>query len=457
MKRLLFWTEVLFLVTFWWQTRFDLLHWFPGWTAPIGSIDYLVPFVYLSDILFGVVLFLWGFTEFRISSYEFRNTLKHSPIFYPISSILKSPIFWFVLLLISGIVANFLNHVGVWGWYRWLKLVEAGMIGWWVFWRWRDGERRGWYVVVLLAGLGFECLLLIVEWIRQGSLGLQWLGEWRFDVHTSGIAKIDWHGHKLLRPMGTFAHPNIVAGILAVAIPLAWLEFRISSIETRIGNPIQHSVLGIRYSVFWLSLAGIGLFLTWSRAGWLVGMVWAVVAILVWRRDKWTFGGLGLLGLLALALAGGRFLSLITTDSWSAGLRWELMKRAWQIWLAHLFGVGVNSFTLGLAKTGPIYGLDWWQPVHNVWLLVLAEMGILGLLGLLGVLVCSIGWLFVKLWRERKGLSQLDWILLGVWVSIVFLTLVDHYWWTSQQGLMAIGGLVGGTMLVKRKLSRAEN
>lgn len=459
MKRLLFWSEVLFLCTFWWQTRFNLLRWFPGWAAPIGSIDYLIPFVYLSDVLFGAVLVLWGVGYVRnIGNFgnNFRGLEAHLAglAVSPSRRLCTSPLFWFALLLISGIISNSINHVGAWGWYRWLKLAEAGLIGWWVFWRWRDEGRRKWYVMVLVAGLGFECLLLIGEWIKQGSLGLQWLGEWHFNVYTQGIAKIDWRGHKLLRPMGTFAHPNVIAGILAAALPLVWLFARVSGFGFRKVDLSRHSMHGNQYAVLWFSLAGVGLFLTWSRAGWLVGIIWAVIALLAWRRDKWTIGGIGLLSGLAILLAGGRFLTLLTTDSWSAGLRWELMKRAWQMWLANPLGVGINNFTLELVKTGSIYGMNWWQPVHNVWMLVLAEMGVLGILGLLGILVTVMGWLFMTGWRERRAMLPSCWILLGVWLSVLFLSLIDHYWWTSQQGLAAIGGLVGGTLLAQKSLDR---
>jgi hypothetical protein len=43
------------------------------------------------------------------------------------------------------------------------------------------------------------------------------------------------------------------------------------------------------------------------------------------------------------------------------------------------------------------------------------------------------------------------WLLAGVWLGVIIMGMVDHYWWTSQQAFLAMWGMGGGTVLMHRK------
>jgi len=93
-----------------------------------------------------------------------------------------------------------------------------------------------------------------------------------------------------------------------------------------------------------------------------------------------------------------------------------------------LFGIGMGNFLVELPyyqKQGRYF---WLQPVHNVLLLTLAEVGMLGLAGLAAGLS--------QVWEKRK-LSKNDWLLVA---AILLTGMVDHYWVTLPQNwwLMAI-------------------
>ena len=77
-----------------------------------------------------------------------------------------------------------------------------------------------------------------------------------------------------------------------------------------------------------------------------------------------------------------------------------------------VFGVGLGNFTVSLAKLGwKNFG---WQPVHNIFLLVLAELGLAGFAVVL---------LVIKSCKYRFSGKRLAFFL------FVLLTgLVDHYW-----------------------------
>ena len=48
--------EVAFLVSFWLQTRINLRQWWPEFFSTPLTSDYLIPFIYLSDILLILLL-----------------------------------------------------------------------------------------------------------------------------------------------------------------------------------------------------------------------------------------------------------------------------------------------------------------------------------------------------------------------------------------------------------------
>lgn len=446
------------MTAFWWQTRFNLLRWFPEWRAPVVTIDYLTPFIYLSDILFIAVLIVWFITidwkALRAVCVRSINTLDRY-------GLALQPLVWLFLLLTIAAISIWLNNAGAWAWYRWLKVVEGGLLGVWVAVRWREPGRRMLYSGILLVGLGLESVMMIGEWFKQASLGWQWLGEWLFTVKTPGIAKIMVDGRPFLRPMATFAHPNIAAAILVTSLPLAAWWWKAA--EGRYAWPAHdHRLVWLGRG--WLLVILIALFVSFSRSAWLisvillgVGAVWAWSPKLVVRavpRLAWSklavLPSAIVLSWLAGPLALGRFEALATTDRWSWGLRRELEDVAWALWQSHPWlGVGLNSFTLHVPTV--FYGLvRWQQPVHNVWLLALSELGGLGLLALSGLFLSTVSWLALVVWRRNVtfGIAVIG----TVWMSVLALSFIDHYWWTSQQAYLAVSGLVGGTLLLKRYL-----
>ncbi|MFH0943329.1 MAG: O-antigen ligase family protein, partial [Candidatus Beckwithbacteria bacterium] len=88
-----------------------------------------------------------------------------------------------------------------------------------------------------------------------------------------------------------------------------------------------------------------------------------------------------------------------------------------------LTGVGLNNFTAVMDQYGYVPGaVRFLQPVHNLFLLIFAETGLIGLAGFV--------YLFFKspFWRSQVG---------PYWI-ILFLGLFDHYFFTLQQGLLLL-------------------
>lgn len=110
----------------------------------------------------------------------------------------------------------------------------------------------------------------------------------------------------------------------------------------------------------------------------------------------------------------------------------------------HLFiGVGAGNFTAEIMQLQPERPVWSIQPAHNVFVLILAELGLVGLLLFVGFLVFS----FLPI-LQSKIVNHNSAIL------IAFLTLMpsfflDHWLWTSHFGLLLLFLLAG--LMMRRK------
>ena len=99
-----------------------------------------------------------------------------------------------------------------------------------------------------------------------------------------------------------------------------------------------------------------------------------------------------------------------------------------------LIGVGVGSFIVELANTAmegaPI------EPVHNVFLLITAELGLVGLLLFFGACI-SIVLTIVKSKSPGAILSC------AVLAGLGTISLFDHYLWTIAPGRVLLGLALG--------------
>ena len=96
--------------------------------------------------------------------------------------------------------------------------------------------------------------------------------------------------------------------------------------------------------------------------------------------------------------------------------------RLWQT--SPLFGVGLGNFLVRLPEALPTRTIYFLQPVHNIYLLLLSEVGVVGFLFFI--------WFLQKIFRHPFGIWHLAFGILLV------LGLVDHYPLTLQQGQLLL-------------------
>lgn len=352
-------------------------------------VDYLIPTVYLTDILIGALLLLWLFMFLRGRQYSsiYCCTIREGgPLV----------VFGFGIIVVSGLsISNALNQPAAV--YKWLKLLEYILFSSYI--ANHIDLKKDWPTIVKLLSVGvlFEAFLAVAQWLNQGSIfGYWFFGENKYTISTPGIATFDFDGIKKVRPYGTFPHPNVLGGYLAILLPWILYQWR-----------------GRRKFYSLTLLGGLsGLYLTFSRSAWLAGA----------------------LGLLA---TGGLILKqpFILLTSISFIRRAELNWIALHIVRDHpLLGVGLNNFTVRMDEYGRVSGwVRFLQPVHNLYLLIAAEIGLVGLV----LFLCFMFSAFSLLLKSR------DFLLLISLTQIFLLGLSDHYFWTIQQTSILFWLIVG--------------
>ncbi|MCX6816290.1 MAG: O-antigen ligase family protein [Candidatus Beckwithbacteria bacterium] len=348
------------------------------------KVDYLIPALYLTDIL--IILLL---------------------IFKPIKKIPKTIIVFLLCLLPSVIFANsFWPAV-----YKYVKIIELVLFGLWIY-QHKKLISQTIVIKILSFSVLFQSLLAITQWFKQSFIfGYWFFGEQPYSAATPGIDKIIWlDGSLKIPPLGTFPHPNVLAGFLVIAFLATaayWLK--------------RNKIIFILYSL----IVNLALFLTFSLSAWLALLLIGIPLAAKFNLKKYLiyYGSV----LIFFSLIFNRLSFLAPESSFSR--RSQLASMAIQMFKNHpLVGVGLNNFTVVMDNYGLIPATTrWLQPVHNIYLLILSETGIIGVFGFLYFLLQVLS---LKAFKERP-----------YWISflvILFLGLFDHYPFTLQQGLLLL-------------------
>lgn len=264
-----------------------------------------------------------------------------------------------------------------------LAVAELTRMGWmyllFVYVAVRVRTRR--QVGLILAGLGafaaIEVAVILMQWKTGGVLGLEFLGV------PKELGERVTDTASLGRPFGTIIHPVFMGAVMS-AIGLMALSFALGRRN------------GLARTAGWLTLAASmgAMYISHTRAA-MVAFV-AVGAWVVWgswRRGEVTTAQLkrvALAGLacfvIALPLLIPKFEENFGTGHFYEEIdsRQQLNVIGLHMWTDHPFvGVGLNNFeqVMGPYQRQGIIFFN--NPVHNLYLLYLAETGLVGFVGFL--------------------------------------------------------------------------
>lgn len=321
-----------------------------------------------------------------------------------------------------------------------------------------ESLKRNWIkletILAVLAGSAvFQSFIAFFQFLNQKSLGLKFLGESVLGPGIAGVAKMVIAGAKILRAYGTFPHPNVLAAFLLLGLFGSYYCFL--------------KVLN-REKKFWLELLSItaifliilGLILTFSRTAWFLGMVLTLFFIFYLFRQKdfrqrnFYFSAFLFFTFLILFLALSQLIfarAQISLNEPAVSQRISYNELGWYLVKNHPLGVGLGNQVIYSVKNGiyQLFGMSrvWqWQPIHNIYLLIGSETGVLGLI----VFLVFIAKLLIKNIKPfLNKISEMNYASLAVlmmFLSLLGLGLFDHFLWTLQPGRLMLW-LVSGIML----------
>jgi O-antigen ligase len=280
----------------------------------------------------------------------------------------------------------------------------------------------------LIVGVFYSSVIGIFQVMMGKTVGLWILGERSFNLTTLSIATFDWYGQVFLRAYAAFPHPNVLAAFLITALALL---FFLQSFKdfTR-----QKEIL---FGAFLIGSSA--LFLTFSRVALVLYSL--LFIYLLHKRLKLLL----IIFLLLLPFLYVRFNSAFNFDHLSFLRREELAIQSLEMFrTAPLLGVGLNNFVYVLAYGDIISGEHrFLQPVHNIFLLTLAETGIIGLFSLFVFLVPALRKLVLKFRYYKKPILILSYL----WFCFLVIGMFDHYLLTLAQGQRIFFLVWGITML----------
>lgn len=404
-------------------------HFWPDFSIVSGiRIDYLSPIVYTTDVL---LFLLFGF--FLIRQVRSIKNGKRK---------IKKRYIVFFLLLLSFILFNVaFSTRPLLSVYGFIKLGEFAALAVYISRIIRHRNQLEYIALLFVVSSLFESLLAIMQYINQGSLNgiFYFFGERYFTGDTPGIANASIGGTLILRPYATFPHPNVLSAYLLVAMVLLW--------NFVLKNNTQWIKLlcGIT-----LIIDSIALLLSLSRV---TILLWGILLlILLWRlffhqiklvKTKIIVAACLFVCIVVVAMVPAvhdiilRFSQSSLADE-SVTQRTELLGASWEMIQHHLpLGVGLDNFIPSLAPLQKPLPLGLYlQPVHNIFVLVFAECGVVGL----GLFVYLFVATILRVRKQERSFKNVYYVLLLI---IIITGMFDHYWLTLQQGQLLFATIIG--------------
>lgn len=355
-------------------------------------VDYLSLALYLTDIVF---FFLLLFNLKRVKKEIFKN---------------RRVLFFLLLLFLFNTLVSYNRIISL---YRFVKIVQFYLL--YLIFKNYKADRP----VVLAFALGglSELSLALAQLLKKSSLQgiFYFFGERYLNIYHPGVAKAAVYGIEFLRPYGTFSHPNSLAGFFLLLYAFFLTDKRLKNYP---------GLKTLTLLVFTLLI-----FISFSKAAILTFLLINLVNFIFQKKTDCRLCQVA--SLFILLLGGAMFLT-VEGDPYSLQGRLALFSNGLSIFKNHLIlGVGLGNYLYFQAQFPSQYPFFFLQPVHNMYLLFLAEVGLI----LTGVVFY---FLFKMIGRRLAKFSFL------VCFLVVFLTgLVDHYWLTLQQNWLLLPVVFG--------------
>ncbi len=340
---------------------------------------------------------------------------------------------------------------------------------------------RKFLIIIILVSTA-QALVGILQVLTQHSLGIIWLKESIISSEIAGVAKLIFNEQAYIRAYGLMPHPNILGGLLAFSILVTLFYVKMFHVEqcsiivakndeeakraycstwNNTRNLFRQSICkmfhveqfcfkGFLLLKSALLLQVIAMLLTFSKSaisGLLIGYFvlnatcFNVIVPRGTRKIRILFHVeqfrqkilITLIGVFAFLLTSPNFNSLFINSLLE---RVTYLKFSVHTFLLHPFlGIGAGQFVVNMLGSS----IEYWkyQPVHNVFLLILNEFGLI-------IFVLFLSFIYklyqdatisrnCSTWNNFRS-NHLQVFATTIIIMLIPIMMFDHYLWDIQQG-----------------------
>lgn len=283
-----------------------------------------------------------------------------------------------------------------------------------------------------------QAMLGISQFFNQYVFANKWLGMATQDPHQLGVAVVEFGDERWLRAYGAFGWPNSLGIYLAAIFILGVILLCHSRENGNLEGKVDSSFHG--NDQLWLLIGQViivaGLFFSLARGAWLAVMAGLLVLGFKKYKEKFFWQQIAIYAFTFLILLIIFKPLVFSRLDWNNRLeKMSLSQRATQ-WTEfqqvlaknYLVGSGPGNYTTVLRDLYPKYFVGDLKPVHNIYLLFIAEWGLIGLI-LMSTLLFYID-------------KKLEWSFAPL-IAVLVAGLFDHWNVSTFTGLMFFCLMVG--------------
>jgi O-antigen ligase len=403
------------------QTRYIV----SAWTRNNFSLEFSTISFYFTDLLIILLVILTLSTYFKTISSQIRNRLWY---FLGV----------FELFIITSIIVSYNYKLSLLH-YFWF-IIFTLLIWTLITIKYNKLKLLLWF----LAGSLLQGILGISQFILQTSFSSKYLGMAKHSASDLGQAVIETGSGRWLRAYGGLDHPNIFGALMAITLIIS-LYLLLAQ------NKKVKSFKKLRLSLFlWVStlVSFMALLVSFSRLAMGAGFIGILLITLYYLFYKKNYrqiikviSALVLLAVIITSVYSQLFFSRLDTtnrlEMKSISERQEQIIEAKTIIKDNLyFGVGIGNYSLALQDYYPDKEIYELQPVHNSFLLLIAEVGIFGFIAFLVFFL----YLFALVYSRKQVLY------ISLWLTLLIIMLAEH-WLISLHFGWLIMALMSGLIL----------